>query len=76
MTTMTARQDMRTEMLRAAMTLAVMLMATVSAWAETMFITDIMLIGKNNNTEANALKEQYVAQGWTAIETQKEPSLS
>ena len=68
MTTMTARQDMRTKMLRAAMTLAVMLMATVSAWAETMFITDVMLIGKNNNTEANALKAQYVAQGWTAIE--------
>ena len=68
MTTMKARQDMRTKMLRAAMTLAVMLMATVSAWAETMFITDVMLIGKNDKSEAQELKAQYVAQGWTAID--------
>ena len=68
MTTMTAKQDMRTKMLRAAMTLAVMLMATVSAWAETMFITDVMLIGKNDKSEAQELKAQYVAQGWTAID--------
>lgn len=70
MTTMKARQDMRTKMLRAAMTLAVMLMATVSAWAKTptQYISEVMLIGKNKKSEAQALRDQYVAQGWTAID--------
>ena len=72
MTTMTAKQDMRTKMLRAAMTLAVMLMATVSAWAQTQtptqYISEVMLIGKNKKSEAQALRDQYVAQGWTAID--------
>lgn len=59
-------------MLRAAMTLAVMLMATVSAWAQTQtptqYISEVMLIGKNKKSEAQALRDQYVAQGWTAID--------
>ena len=44
------------------------LFAPSKAWAQTQYISEVMLIGKNNNTEANALKAQYVAQGWTAID--------
>ena len=55
-------------LLRLAMTLAVVMMTTASALAETSYITDLMLIGKNNKTEAQELKNQYVAQGWIAID--------
>lgn len=67
MTTMTARQDMRTKMLRAAMTLAVMLMATVSAWAETMFITDVMLLG-GSQSDVDTQKRALMSEGWIFID--------
>lgn len=41
---------------------------TVTTWAQTTYITEVMLVGKNNKTEAEALRDQYVAQGWTAID--------
>ena len=64
------KQAKSTIMLRATMTLLMVVMTSASAWADTSYsyITDLMLIGKNNKTEANALKEQYVEQGWTAID--------
>ena len=49
-------------------TMLTLLFASTKTWAQTQFISEVMLIGKNNKTEANALKEQYVEQGWTAIE--------
>jgi len=65
------KQAKSTIMLRATMTLLMVVMTCASAWADTSYITDLMLIGKNNKTEANALKEQYVEQGWTAIIRQR-----
>jgi len=62
------KQAKSTIMLRATMTLLMVVMTCASVWADTSYITDLMLIGKNNETEANALKEQYVEQGWTAID--------
>ena len=53
---------------RAAVTLLAMLLTTAAAWAQTKYISEVMLIGKNNKTEAYALRDQYVAQGWTAID--------
>ena len=53
---------------RAAATLLAMLLTTAAAWAQTKYISEVMLIGKNNKTEAYALRDQYVAQGWTAID--------
>ena len=41
---------------------------TTAAWAQKTYITEVMLVGKNNKTEAEALRDQYVAQGWTAID--------
>ena len=66
----TALTTAGTNMTRWAVTLALVMMTTASALADTTYsyITDLMLIGKNNKTEANKLKEQYVAQGWTAID--------
>jgi len=54
--------------MRTTMTLLTMLLATAGAVAQTQYISEVILIGKNNNTEANTLKAQYVAQGWTAID--------
>ena len=54
--------------MRTTMTLVVMVLATAAAWAQTEYISEVMLVGKNNNTDANTLKAQYVAQGWTAID--------
>ena len=62
------KQAKSTIMLRATMTLLMVVMTCASVWADTSYITDLMLIGKNNETEANALKEQYVEQGWMAID--------
>ncbi len=66
MNTKTIHQNL----LRLAVTLAVVMMTTASALAETTYsyITDLMLIGKNNKTEAEKLRNQYVAKGWTAID--------
>ncbi|MBQ9666050.1 MAG: hypothetical protein IJV33_06235 [Bacteroidaceae bacterium] len=52
---------------RLAMTLVLAVLTTATTWAQTQYISEVMLIGKNNKTEANMLKAQYVAQGWTAI---------
>ena len=54
-------------MRRAAMMMLLAVVATV-AWAQKTYITEVMLVGKNNKTEAEALRDQYVAQGWTAID--------
>ena len=54
-------------MLRAAMTLLVVLLgSTQGAWSKD-FITDVMVIGNNNETAFNNLQSSYEAQGWTAI---------
>ena len=53
---------------RAAMMLLLCVLTAATAGAQTQYISEVMLIGKNNNTEANTLRDQYVAQGWTAIE--------
>ena len=66
----------RPNMKRLAVTLAVVMISllapnTVARAAGnglTPYITDLMLIGKNNKSEAEALKAQYVKDGWTAIE--------
>ena len=64
----TALTTAGTSMTRWAVTLAMVMMTTASALAETSYITDLMLIGKNNKTEAQELKAQYVEQGWIAID--------
>ena len=63
-------------MKRLAVTLAVVMISLLAPTTEvraagnglTPYITDLMLIGKNNKSEAEALKAQYVKDGWTAIE--------
>jgi hypothetical protein len=64
----TALTTAGTNMTRWAVTLARVMMTTASALAETSYITDLMLIGKNNKTEAETLRKQYVEQGWIAID--------
>ncbi len=64
----TALTTAGTSMTRWAVTLAMVMMTTASALAETSYITDLMLIGKNDKSEAQELKAQYVEQGWTAID--------
>ena len=66
----TALTTAGTNMTRLAVTLALVMMTTASALADTTYsyITDLMLIGKNNKTEAETLRKQYVEQGWTAID--------
>ena len=54
-------------MRRAAM-MMLLAVVTTAAWAQTAYISEVMLVGKNNKTEAEALRDQYVAQGWTAID--------
>ena len=51
---------------KAALTLLVMLTMSFTASA-TNFITDVMVIGNNNETQFYNLQESYVAQGWTPI---------
>ena len=50
---------------RAAMTLLLAVLTT-TAWAEK-FITDVMLIGAETESEANTMIAQYQAEGWTVI---------
>ena len=52
---------------RAALTLLMMLAMSVTASA-TDFITDVMVIGNNNQTEFNNLKASLVSAGWTDID--------
>ena len=53
-------------MLRAAMLLMVLLGTTQGAWSKD-FITDVMVIGNNNETEFDKLQSGYEDEGWTAI---------
>ena len=53
-------------MLRAALLLVVLLGSTHEAWAKD-FISDVMVIGNNNETAFYNLQSSYEAQGWTAI---------
>ena len=54
-------------MFRAAMTLLVALLcSTQGAWA-TDFITDVMVIGNNDETEFDKLQSDYEKEGWKAI---------
>ena len=43
------------------------LLASLSVWAETKYITEVMLIG-GTQTETDSLKATYTAQGWTVID--------
>ncbi|MBR6248465.1 MAG: hypothetical protein IKQ89_05645, partial [Muribaculaceae bacterium] len=43
------------------------LLASLSMWAETKYITEVILIG-GTQTETDSLKATYTAQGWTVID--------
>lgn len=47
--------------------LLMMLTASMGVWAETKYITEVMLIG-GTKTETNELKDTYTDQGWTVID--------
>ena len=51
---------------RTALTLLAVLLTTFAAHA-TNFITDVMVIGNNDETEFYDLQDYYEGQGWTAI---------
>ena len=53
-------------MLRAAMLLVTLLGTTQGAWSKD-FITDVMVIGNNNETKFYKLQSGYEDEGWTAI---------
>ena len=53
-------------MLRAALLLMTLLGSAQGAWAKD-FISDVMVIGNNNETAFYNLQSSYEAQGWTAI---------
>lgn len=55
-------------LMRRAVMMMLLAVVTTAAWAQKTYITEVMLVGKNNKTEAEALRDQYVAQGWTAID--------
>ncbi len=47
--------------------LLVAVLASLSMWAETKYITEVILIG-GTQTETDSLKATYTAQGWTVID--------
>ena len=47
--------------------LLVAVLASLSMWAETKYITEVMLIG-GTKTETDELKDTYTDQGWTVID--------
>jgi hypothetical protein len=53
-------------MLRAAMLLVTFIASTQGAWSKD-FITDVMVIGNNNETAFYNLQSDYEDEGWTAI---------